>query len=64
MERDPGIWDELHRNVRKAERAHFEANERDEGELERTGQPLYAYMRFIMELEPSHFYIVVMCIVG
>ena len=43
MESDLGIWDELHRNVRKAERAHFEANERDEGELERTGQPLCIY---------------------
>lgn len=43
MEKNPGIWDEIYRNARKVERVKFEANERDEGELERTGQPLCIY---------------------
>ncbi|CBI23431.3 unnamed protein product, partial [Vitis vinifera] len=43
MEKNPGIWDEIYRNARKVERVKFETNERDEGELERTGQPLCIY---------------------
>ncbi|KAK3035024.1 hypothetical protein RJ639_033938 [Escallonia herrerae] len=43
MEKNYGIWDELYRNARKAEKVKFETNERDEGELERTGQPLCIY---------------------
>lgn len=43
MERNPGIWDEIYRNARKVEKVKFEENERDEGELERTGQPLCIY---------------------
>ncbi|XP_057981048.1 uncharacterized protein LOC131166467 isoform X2 [Malania oleifera] len=43
MERDLGSWDEIYRNARKAEKFKFELNERDEGELERTGQPLCIY---------------------
>ncbi|KAK4359711.1 hypothetical protein RND71_021940 [Anisodus tanguticus] len=39
MEKDIGGWDEIYRNARKAEKLRFETNERDEGELERTGQP-------------------------
>ncbi|KAL4575261.1 hypothetical protein LXL04_022103 [Taraxacum kok-saghyz] len=38
-----GIWDELYRDAKKAEKLKSEANERDEGELERTGQPLCIY---------------------
>ncbi|KAK3015816.1 hypothetical protein RJ639_007556 [Escallonia herrerae] len=43
MEKNYGIWDELYHNARKAEKVKFETNERDEGELERTGQPLCIY---------------------
>ncbi|KAK7279514.1 hypothetical protein RJT34_24567 [Clitoria ternatea] len=43
MEKDVGVWDELYRNARKSEKLKFEANERDEGELERTGQPVCIY---------------------
>ncbi|KAL8541116.1 hypothetical protein ACS0TY_002406 [Phlomoides rotata] len=35
-----GTWDEIYRSVRKADRS---LHERDEGELERTGQPLCIY---------------------
>ncbi|XP_022743080.1 uncharacterized protein LOC111294154 isoform X2 [Durio zibethinus] len=43
MERNPGVWDEIYRNARRSEKLKFEANERDEGELERTGQPVCIY---------------------
>lgn len=43
MEKDIGEWDEIYRNARKAEKLRFETNERDEGELERTGQPVCIY---------------------
>lgn len=43
MGKEYGTWDELYRNARKVEKIKFEANERDEGELERTGQPLCIY---------------------
>ncbi|OIW13208.1 hypothetical protein TanjilG_17651 [Lupinus angustifolius] len=43
MEKDTGVWDEIYRNARKSEKLKFEANERDEGELERTGQPVCIY---------------------
>jgi hypothetical protein len=36
-------WEDVYRTARKAERAKFELIERDEGELERTGQPLCVY---------------------
>ncbi|GAV64719.1 Glycos_transf_1 domain-containing protein [Cephalotus follicularis] len=42
-ERNSGVWDDIYRNARKAEKLKFEANERDEGELERTGQPVCIY---------------------
>ncbi|KAK9064050.1 hypothetical protein SSX86_017922 [Deinandra increscens subsp. villosa] len=38
-----GVWEELYHDARKSEKLKFEANERDEGELERTGQPLCIY---------------------
>ncbi|KAF5794547.1 putative glycosyl transferase, family 1 [Helianthus annuus] len=38
-----GVWEELYRDAKKADKLKFEANERDEGELERTGQPLCIY---------------------
>lgn len=37
------MWEELYRDAKKAEKLKSEANERDEGELERTGQPLCIY---------------------
>ncbi|KAF8397779.1 hypothetical protein HHK36_016701 [Tetracentron sinense] len=43
MERTSGSWDEIYRNARKAEKLKLEANERDEGELERIGQLLCIY---------------------
>ncbi|CAI9767493.1 unnamed protein product [Fraxinus pennsylvanica] len=43
MEKDIGVWDEIYRTARKAEKLKFEMNERDEGELERTGQPVCIY---------------------
>ncbi|XWS66256.1 hypothetical protein CRYUN_Cryun05aG0184000 [Craigia yunnanensis] len=43
MERNPGVWDEISRNARRSEKLKFEANERDEGELERTGQSVCIY---------------------
>ncbi|XP_048231729.1 uncharacterized protein LOC8281295 isoform X2 [Ricinus communis] len=42
-DRSPGVWDEIYRNARKSEKLKFETNERDEGELERTGQPVCIY---------------------
>ncbi|XP_076897085.1 uncharacterized protein LOC143550296 [Bidens hawaiensis] len=38
-----GVWEELYRDAKRAEKLKYEANERDEGELERTGQPLCIY---------------------
>lgn len=43
MEKSIGRWDDIYRNARKAERLRFETNERDEGELERTGKPICIY---------------------
>lgn len=43
MNKNYGVWDELYRNARRAEKIKSEAHERDEGELERTGQPVCIY---------------------
>ena len=43
MDKSHGPWDEIYRDARKSEKLKFEANERDEGELERTGQPVCIY---------------------
>ncbi|XP_041022007.1 uncharacterized protein LOC121263265 isoform X2 [Juglans microcarpa x Juglans regia] len=43
MERNLGDWDEIYRKARKSEKLKFEANERDEGELERMGQRVCIY---------------------
>nr|UYE91534.1 putative glycosyltransferase [Anoectochilus roxburghii] len=43
MERDLGSWEDVYRNAKKSEKLRFEVNERDEGELERTGQSLCIY---------------------
>ncbi|GAA0139496.1 transferase [Lithospermum erythrorhizon] len=38
-----GVWEDVYRNARRADRLKNELHERDEGELERTGQPLCIY---------------------
>ncbi|KAL7109258.1 hypothetical protein ACP275_06G164700 [Erythranthe tilingii] len=43
MEKNIGEWDDIYRIARKSEKLRFEVNERDEGELERTGQPICIY---------------------
>ncbi|KAL1542347.1 hypothetical protein AAHA92_26454 [Salvia divinorum] len=43
MEKDIGKWDDIYRTARKSEKLRFETNLRDEGELERTGQPICIY---------------------
>uniref|UniRef100_J3N4M0 Glycosyl transferase family 1 domain-containing protein n=1 Tax=Oryza brachyantha TaxID=4533 RepID=J3N4M0_ORYBR len=43
VERPLLSWDEVYKNARKSERLRPEGNERDEGELERTGQPVCVY---------------------
>ncbi|XP_019054491.1 PREDICTED: uncharacterized protein LOC104604609 isoform X2 [Nelumbo nucifera] len=43
MEKTSRSWDGIYRNAKKHEKLKFVANERDEGELERTGQPLCIY---------------------
>ncbi|XP_042469311.1 uncharacterized protein LOC122052005 isoform X2 [Zingiber officinale] len=43
MEKTSGSWEDVYRNARKSEKQKADAYERDEGELERTGQPLCIY---------------------
>ncbi|XP_006606297.1 uncharacterized protein [Glycine max] len=43
MEKGVSVWDDIYRNARKSEKLKFEVNERDEGELERTGQSVCIY---------------------
>ncbi|KAI4302295.1 hypothetical protein MLD38_038064 [Melastoma candidum] len=43
MEKDLESWNGIYRNTRKSEKFNFGANERDEGELGRTGQPACIY---------------------
>ena len=43
MDKTRGLWDDIYRSARKSEKLKFESNERDEGELERTGQPVCIY---------------------
>lgn len=42
-EQSHGTWEEVYRNAKKADRLKNELHERDDGELERTGQPLCIY---------------------
>lgn len=44
-----GTWEEVYRNVKKVDRMKNELHERDEKELERTGQPLCIYEPFFGE---------------
>ncbi|GAU41724.1 hypothetical protein TSUD_349860 [Trifolium subterraneum] len=42
-EQSHGTWEEVYRNAKKADRLKNDLHERDDGELERTGQPLCIY---------------------
>ncbi|XP_072994468.1 uncharacterized protein [Typha latifolia] len=44
-----GSWEEVYRNVKRADRARNELHERDDRELERTGQPLCIYEPYFGE---------------
>lgn len=44
-----GTWEEVYRNAKKADRARNEGHERDDKELERTGQPLCIYEPYFGE---------------
>lgn len=38
-----GTWEEVYKSAKRADRSKNDLHERDEGELERTGQPLCIY---------------------
>ncbi|KAJ6851890.1 uncharacterized protein M6B38_257805 [Iris pallida] len=44
-----GTWEEVYKNAKKIERAKNELHERDDRELERTGQPLCIYEPYLGE---------------
>ncbi|XP_057980829.1 uncharacterized protein LOC131166364 [Malania oleifera] len=44
-----GTWDDVYRNARRAVRLKNDLHERDDGELERTGQPLCIYEPYFGE---------------
>ncbi|KAF7139562.1 hypothetical protein RHSIM_Rhsim07G0008900 [Rhododendron simsii] len=44
-----GTWEDVYRSARKADRSKNNLHERDDGELERTGQPLCIYEPFFGE---------------
>ncbi|XP_008791488.1 uncharacterized protein LOC103708367 [Phoenix dactylifera] len=44
-----GTWEEVYRNVKRADRTRNELHERDDRELERTGQPLCIYEPYFGE---------------
>ncbi|CAI0460227.1 unnamed protein product [Linum tenue] len=44
-----GTWEEVYRSARRADRVKNDLRERDEGELERTGQPLCIYEPYFGE---------------
>lgn len=44
-----GTWEDVYRNAKRADRSKNDLHERDEGELERTGQPLCIYEPFLGE---------------
>nr|CAD1834106.1 unnamed protein product [Ananas comosus var. bracteatus] len=48
-EQPHGTWEDVYRNVKKADRARNELHERDDRELERTGQPLCIYEPYFGE---------------
>ncbi|XP_024932638.3 uncharacterized protein LOC107423728 [Ziziphus jujuba] len=44
-----GTWEEVYRNAKRTDRTKNDLHERDEGELERTGQPLCIYEPYFGE---------------
>ncbi|XP_047340923.1 uncharacterized protein LOC124944655 [Impatiens glandulifera] len=44
-----GTWEEVYRSAKRADRVKNDLHERDDGELERTGQPLCIYEPYIGE---------------
>lgn len=44
-----GTWEEVYRSAKRADRSRNDLHERDEGELERTGQPLCIYEPYFGE---------------
>ncbi|XP_061997016.1 uncharacterized protein LOC133714780 isoform X1 [Rosa rugosa] len=44
-----GTWEEVYRNAKKIDRTKNDLHERDEGEIERTGQPLCIYEPYFGE---------------
>lgn len=44
-----GTWEEVYRNAKRADRSRNDLRERDDGELERTGQPLCIYEPYFGE---------------
>ncbi|KAK6920052.1 Glycosyl transferase, family 1, partial [Dillenia turbinata] len=44
-----GTWEDVYRNAKRADRSRNDLHERDDGELERTGQPLCIYEPFYGE---------------
>jgi hypothetical protein len=48
-EQSHGTWEEVYRNAKKADRLKNDLHERDDGELERTGQPLSIYEPYVGE---------------
>lgn len=44
-----GTWEDVYRNAKRADRTRNDLHERDEGELERTGQPLCIYEPYFGE---------------
>lgn len=49
IEQSWGTWEEVYRNAKRADRSKHDLHERDEGELERTGQPLTIYEPYFGE---------------
>ncbi|XP_065859800.1 uncharacterized protein [Euphorbia lathyris] len=48
-EQPHGTWEDVYRNAKRADRSKNDLHERDEGELERTGQPLCIYEPYFGE---------------
>ncbi|KAH9731720.1 glycos transf 1 domain-containing protein [Citrus sinensis] len=49
IDQSHGTWDEVYRSAKRADRTKNDLHERDEGELERTGQPLCIYEPYLGE---------------
>ncbi|KAF7826114.1 Glycosyl transferase [Senna tora] len=49
IEQSRGTWEEVYRSAKRADRSKHDLHERDEGELERTGQPLTIYEPYFGE---------------